>query len=293
MATLEVRRLTKRYRRVPVVNDVSFAVHSSEVTGYLGPNGSGKSTTVKMLTGLVEPSNGQILLDGIDIRRDLIAYKRLLGYVPEEAHVYPSLTGLEYLQLMGRLRELPEHVVYEKASDLLQLFNLHLHRHSPLASYSKGMKQRVLISSAVLHDPQILIFDEPLSGLDVSSALLFKHLVAELASSGKIILYISHVLEVVEKICKKVIVIYRGQIKAEDSVEGLRDLMHLPSLEEIFTQLVQHEDMEAVAKDIADAIRRTRPLVGAGDAFPDAVQPLFRAILRQGRTIGGCRRTNW
>jgi ABC-2 type transport system ATP-binding protein len=254
MSTLEVRRLTKRYRRVPVVNDVSFRIESGEVTGYLGPNGSGKSTTVKMIMGLVEPSTGEILLDGGDVRRDLIAYKRRLGYVPEEAHVYPALSGMEYLQLMGRLRELPESVVNEKATDLLQLFSLYLHRHAPLASYSKGMKQRVLISAALLHDPEILIFDEPLSGLDVSSALLFKHLVAELASRGKIILYISHVLEVVERICGKVIVIYKGQIKAADSVKRLRELMHVPSLEEIFTQLVQHEDMEAIAKDIAEAI---------------------------------------
>ena len=254
MSTLEVRRLTKRYRRVPVVNDVSFRIESGDVTGYLGPNGSGKSTTVKMIMGLVEPSTGEILLDGVDVRRDLIAYKRRLGYVPEEAHVYPALSGMEYLQLMGRLRELPESVVNEKATDLLQLFSLYLHRHAPLASYSKGMKQRVLISAALLHDPEILIFDEPLSGLDVSSALLFKHLVAELASRRKIILYISHVLEVVERICGKVIVIYKGQIKAADSVKRLRELMHVPSLEEIFTQLVQHEDMEAVAKDIAEAI---------------------------------------
>ena len=255
MATLEVRKLTKRYKRVPVVNEVSFGVRSGEITGYLGPNGSGKSTTVKMLAGLVEPSGGQILLDGADVRRDVIGFKRRLGYVPEEAHVYPALSGMEYLQLMGRLRELPEKVVNEKATDLLKLFSLHLYRHSPLASYSKGMKQRVLISAALLHDPDILIFDEPLSGLDVSSALLFKHLVNELAARGKIILYISHVLEVVERICAKVIIIYKGEIKAEDSVGRLRDLMHLPSLEEIFTQLVQHEDMEVVAKDIAQAIR--------------------------------------
>ena len=256
MSRLEVQGLTKRYRRVPVVNEVSFNVNAGEITGYLGPNGSGKSTTVKMLAGLVEPSSGQILLDGFDVRRDWIGFKRRLGYVPEEAHVYPALSGMEYLQLMGRLRELPERVVNEKATDLLKLFSLYLHLHAPLASYSKGMKQRVLISAALLHDPDVLIFDEPLSGLDVSSSLLFKHLVAELAARGKIVLYISHVLEVVERICAKVIIIYKGQIKAEDSVGRLRDLMHLPSLEEIFTQLVQHEDMEAVARDIAGAISR-------------------------------------
>jgi len=254
---LEVRRLTKRYRRVPVVNEVSFSVESGEITGYLGPNGSGKSTTVKMLMGLVEPTSGEILLNGVDVRRDFIAFKRRLGYVPEEAHVYPALTGMEYLQLMGRLREMPEAAVNEKATDLLKLLSLYLHRHAPLASYSKGMKQRVLISAALLHDPDILIFDEPLSGLDVSSALLFKHLVAELSSRGKIILYISHVLEVVERICAKVVIIYQGQIKAEDSVGRLRDLMHVPSLEEIFTQLVQHEDMEVIARDIAEVMGRT------------------------------------
>ena len=254
MAKLEVQKLTKRYRGVSVVNDVSFSVNSAEVTGYLGPNGSGKSTTVKMLICLVEPSSGLILFNGADVRRDFIGFKRRIGYVPEEATVYPSLTAMEYLELMGRLRGLSETDIARKASDLLQLFGLHVRRHSPLASFSKGMRQRVLISAALLHDPEILILDEPLSGLDVSSALLFKHLLTELADRNKIIIYISHVLEVVEKVAAKVIIIYKGKIMAEDSVDRLRDLMQLPSLEEIFTQLVQHEDVEAIAKDIVQAI---------------------------------------
>src|SRR5262245_30030299 len=254
MAKLEVQKLTKRYRGVSVVNDVSFSVNSAEVTGYLGANGSGKSTTVKMLTGLVEPSSGVILFNGADVRRDFIGFKRRIGYVPEEATVYPSLSAMEYLELMGRLRGLSETDIARKAGDLLQLFALHVRRHSPLASYSKGMRQRVLISAALLHDPEILILDEPLSGLDVSSALLFKHLLTELADRNKIIIYISHVLEVVEKVAAKVIIIYKGRIMAEDSVGRLRDLMQLPSLEEIFTQLVQHEDVEAIAKDIVQAI---------------------------------------
>ena len=124
MATLDVRRLTKRYRRVPVVNEVSFTVRSGEITGYLGPNGSGKSTTVKMLTGLVEPSQGEILFDGVDIRHDLIGFKRILGYVPEEAHLYTYLSGLEYLQLVGRLRGLKEALIEEKATRLLELLHL-------------------------------------------------------------------------------------------------------------------------------------------------------------------------
>ena len=254
MTSLEVRDLTKHYRGLPVVDHVSFTFSGGEITGYLGPNGSGKSTTVKMMTGLVEPTSGRILFDGVDIRRDLDAFKRRLGYVPEEAHVYPSLTGMEYLQLIGRLRGMPERRINEKAGDLLKLFSLHLRRHSPLAAYSKGMRQRVLISGALLHDPDVLIFDEPLSGLDVSSILLFKHLVAELASRGKVILYISHVLEIVEKICVKVIIVYKGRIMAANSVGQLRDLMQLSSLEAVFTQLVEQQDMEKTARDIADAI---------------------------------------
>jgi ABC-2 type transport system ATP-binding protein len=252
---LEVRSLTKYYRNVPVVDHVSFAVRAGEVTGYLGPNGSGKSTTVKMLTGLLEPTTGHVLLDGVDIRTDLNAYKKRLGYVPEEAHVYSYLTGLEYLQLTGRLRCLPEAAVTRKANELLRLFALHPHRHAPISAYSKGMKQRVLLSAALLHDPDILIFDEPLSGLDVTSALLFKHLLSALARQGKVILYISHVLEVVERVCAKVIILYKGRVMADDSVGNLRGLMSLPTLEEIFSQLVQQESMESVADGIVQVMR--------------------------------------
>ena len=253
---LEIRGLTKYYRNNPVVNDVSFTLKPGEVTGYLGPNGSGKSTTVKIITALIEPTDGKVLLDGKDIRDDLIAFKRRLGYVPEEAILYSYLTGLEYLQLMGCLRSMPPAEVERKANDLLQLFQLHSYRHAPISAYSKGMKQRILISAALLHDPDVLILDEPLSGIDVTSALLFKHLLSELARRGKMILYISHVLEVVEKVCAQVIIIYRGRIMAADSVERLRDLTKVPSLEEIFSQLVEHRDLESVARDIACAIQR-------------------------------------
>jgi ABC-2 type transport system ATP-binding protein len=252
---LEIQRLTKRYRNIAVVDDVSFTVRPGEVTGYLGLNGSGKSTTVKIATGLLEPTAGKVLLDGRDIREDMIGFRRRLGYVPEEAILYSYLTGLEYLQLMGRLRSLPVRDVDRKANDLLELFSLGDYRHAPISAYSKGMKQRVLISAALLHDPDVLILDEPLSGIDVTSAQLFKHLLGELARQGKIILYISHVLEVVERVCARVVIIYRGRIMAADSVERLRDLMDAPSLEGIFSQLVEQRDLEAVARDIVCAIR--------------------------------------
>lgn len=253
---LEIQGLTKRYRNIPVVNDVSFTLRSGEVTGYLGPNGSGKSTTVKIITALIEATAGKVLLDGRDIRQDLTGFKRRLGYVPEEAILYSYMTGLEYLELIGGLRSMPHAVVERRAHDLLELFGLHPHRHAPISAYSKGMKQRVLISAALLHDPDLLILDEPLSGIDVTSAILFKHLLNELASRGKMILYISHVLEVVEKVCAQVVIIYKGKIMAAGSVESLREMMNLPSLEEIFSQMVEHRDLEAVARDIASAIER-------------------------------------
>jgi ABC-2 type transport system ATP-binding protein len=247
---LEIKGLTKYYRNVAVVDDVSFHVRAGEVTGYLGPNGSGKSTTVKMITTLLQPSRGHVLVDGRDIRDDLAGFKQRLGYVPEEPILYSYMTGLEYLQLMGRLRRLPEPVVQRKANELLELFSLHSYRHAPISAYSKGMKQRVLISAALLHNPDVLILDEPLSGIDVTSAQLFQHLLTELARQGKMILYISHVLEVVEKVCAQVVIIYKGKIRAADSVERLRDLMNLPSLVEIFSQLAEERDLAEVARDI-------------------------------------------
>jgi ABC-2 type transport system ATP-binding protein len=253
---LEIQHVTKRYRNIPVVNDVSFTVRPGEVTGYLGPNGSGKSTTVKIVTMLIEPTNGKVLLDGRDIREDPVAFKQRLGYVPEEAILYSYLTGLEYLQLMGCLRGIQPRVTDRRANDLLELFALHPHRHTPISSYSKGMKQRILISAALLHDPDLLILDEPLSGIDVTNAQLFRHLLHELSRKGKTILYISHVLEVVERVCARVVIIYKGRIMAADSVERLRELADAPSLEEIFSQLVEQRDLEAVAREIVAATSR-------------------------------------
>jgi len=252
---LEVRNLTKRFNRIPAVDDVSFVVRPYEILGYLGPNGSGKSTTANMLAGLLEPSQGQVYFNGRDIKEQLIEYKRRLGYVPEEPYIYPHLSGLEYLQLVGRLRGLPEKNLTQKAEELLRLFGLQADRHAQISAYSKGMRQKVLIIAALLHDPDILIFDEPLSGLDVTSALVFRDLVTELARQGKTILYSSHVLEVVEKICSRVIILRNGSVVADDSVERLRDLMKLASLENIFAELVLQRDTKTIAGDIVQAMR--------------------------------------
>ncbi len=252
---LEAQGLTKYYTSIAALEDVSFTAEPGQVLGYLGHNGSGKSTTVNIITGLLEPSRGRVLFEGRPIQEQLIDFKRRLGYVPEEPYVYPFLTGYEYLELVGRLRQMPEKTLEDKIEALLALFNLHGARHSPISSYSKGMKQKVLISAALLHNPDILIFDEPLSGLDVTSALVFRHLLTALAREGKTILYSSHVLEVVEKVCSRVIILYKGRMVANDRVDRLRDLMSLPSLESVFAQLAVQEDTERTARDIIDAMK--------------------------------------
>jgi ABC-2 type transport system ATP-binding protein len=252
---LEARQLTKYYGAVRAVTDISFHVQPGEILGCLGPNGSGKSTTVKMLTGLLEPTHGKVYFAGAPIKEDLAGYKRRLGYVPEETNLYPYLSGFEYLQLVGTLRGISLQSLEEKTDALLDLFELHAQRHSPLGAYSKGMRQKILIIAALLHDPDVLVFDEPLSGLDVSSALVFRNLMQTLARAGKTILYSSHVLEAVEKICSRVVIIYRGQVVAHNSIERLRQIMAVPSLEQVFSELVRQPDPEQVARDISEAMK--------------------------------------
>jgi ABC-2 type transport system ATP-binding protein len=252
---IELENLSKSYRGIPAISNINFRVNAGEVVGYLGANGSGKSTTVKIMTGLLQPNEGRVLFQGKNIRNDLTSFRAKLGYVPEEAHLYSYLSGLEYLQLVGRLRGLEERPMQMKAHKLLQLLGLESWRHSPISMYSKGMKQRVLIAAALMHDPPLLIFDEPLSGLDVLSSRLFKDLLLELTAAGKAILYISHVLEVVEQICDRVVVIAKGKILADASPAELTGLMELANLESVFAQLVQQEDTRAVAHELVEVMR--------------------------------------
>jgi ABC-2 type transport system ATP-binding protein len=251
---LEVSSLAKYYSGIPAIKDVTFSVGPGEVLGYLGPNGSGKTTTVSIVIGLLEPSAGTVRFEGRDIRDNPVAFRRRVGYVPEEPHLYSFLSGREYLQLAGRLRQLPERVLNRKIDGLLELFSIDSAADLSISAYSKGMRQKILISAALLHDPDLLIFDEPLSGLDVTYAIVFRHLVAALAGRGKIVLYSSHVLEVVEKLCSRVVVLHRGRVVANNSVERLRDLMALESLEEVFSQLVEERDPEATARGIVEVV---------------------------------------
>jgi len=252
---LELRNVTKRYRGIPAVRDVSFCLGDGEVLGYLGPNGSGKSTTVKMIIGLIKPTQGKVLFNGREIHDDLAGYRAQLGYVPEEAQVYTHLSGFEYLQLAGRLRGMEEALLEHKARGLLKLLSLEGAQHSPLTDYSKGMKQRVLIAAALMHDPRLIVLDEPLSGLDVVTARLMKDLLLLLAHEGKAILYISHVLEVVERVCKRVIVLDKGWVVADCSPTELIGAMNLPTLESAFAELVEQTNTERVAEEIVSTMQ--------------------------------------
>jgi ABC-2 type transport system ATP-binding protein len=251
---LELRNVTKLYSGIPAVRDVSFIARAGEVTGYLGPNGSGKSTTLKMITGLIEPSAGEILFNGEPIQRHRIAHRRRLGYVPEEPHVYPHLTGFEYLEMIGQLRSLPESTLAAKIDAFLRLFSLYADRYIPISSYSKGMRQKVLLAAALLHNPEIILLDEPFSGLDVNSALILRNLIGKLAARGKVVLFSSHELETVERVSSHIVILHKGQVVANDSIEQLRALMSLPTLESIFTELAIEQDTEGLSRQIIELI---------------------------------------
>jgi len=251
---LEAVALAKFYGSVPAVHEVGFRLEPGQVLGYLGPNGSGKSTTVKMLIGLLEPTRGQVLFEGQDIQHDLLAYRKRLGYVPEEANLYPYLSGEEYLEMVGTLRTMPPSKLKSRVGALLELFSLYPHRHVALGSYSKGMRQRVLLIAALMDNPDVLILDEPLSGLDVTSALIFKNLMQTFSAKGKAIFYCSHVLEIVEKVCTQLLVLRKGQVIAYGSTEEVRRRIGQVSLENIFLQLVEEKDVTQVANDIVDVV---------------------------------------
>src|SRR4051794_12087426 len=251
---LELRRVSKHYCSIPAVDDVSFSARPGEVTGYLGPNGSGKSTTMKMITGLIEMTSGQILFDGKRIADDLMGYKRRMGYVPEEPYLYNHLSGAEYLTMVAELRELPQRQASERIDGLLRLFSLYYDRHASISGYSKGMRQKILIAAALLHNPDLVLLDEPFSGLDVGSALILRSLIQELAARGKVVLFSSHELDTVERVSSRVVILHRGKVVADDSIASLRSMMALPTLESIFSQLAVVHDTGTVAGQIADLI---------------------------------------
>jgi ABC-2 type transport system ATP-binding protein len=251
---LEVRALSKRYGGLLAVDKVSFEVRHGEIVGYLGPNGSGKSTTVNMVVGLLEPSGGTITLDGRRPGDDPVVYKSRIGYVPEEAHLYTQLTAGEYLNLVGRLRGIPQAALDRKIAELLRLFLLWDARYSTIATFSKGMRQRVLLAAALLHNPDLLILDEPFSGLDVSAALLFRALLGLFAAEGRMILFSTHRFDMVRKLCSRVVILSKGRVTAERNVSDF-EAGGQDALEQFFVATTEQADYLPVAKEILDLIR--------------------------------------
>jgi len=250
---LEARSLTKRYGGLLALDAVSFTLHRGEIVGYLGPNGSGKSTTVNIVVGLLEPSSGSIALDGRTVAEDPLAYKARIGYVPEEPYLYTHLTATEYLMLVGRLRNMPDVALRRKIAALLTLFQLHDSRYSTMAAYSKGMRQRVLLAAALMHNPDLLVLDEPFSGLDVNAGLLFRALLTLLAQKGRTILFSTHRFDMVEKLCSRVVILSKGRLVAEHEIGGL-GVAGAPTLEDTFVQVTQQPDFTPVAREIIDTI---------------------------------------
>lgn len=251
----DARDLVKRYPTTLAVDRVSFSIHPGEILGYLGPNGSGKSTTINMVVGLLEPSAGSLTLFGHDLGNEPEAYKRRIGYVPEEPHIYTHLSAPEYLTLVGRLRGIAAPRLESRVSDLLHLFDLWDSRYQAMSVYSKGMRQRVLLAAALLHDPDLLVLDEPFSGLDVNAGLLFRTLLRLFVDEGKMVLFSSHRLDIVEQICSRVVILHAGRAVAQDHVSRLRESLASASLEDVFARVTQQEDCTKVAGAILEAVR--------------------------------------
>ncbi len=245
--SLVVKELEIRYGPLRAVDKVSFQARGGEIIGYLGPNGAGKTSTLKALAGILRPTSGKILFQGNEIWNNIYSYRKRVGYVPEDAALYPYMSGYEYILFVGRLRGIEEGTLRKRAEELLSLLGLGSAMHLSMDTYSKGMKQKVLIASALIHNPEIILLDEPLSGLDSFTVFTVREIVKGLASRGKIIIYASHILEVVERLCSRVVIINRGKILADEGVEKLKELKRSSSLEEVFKSLVVEKDPRKIA----------------------------------------------
>ncbi len=253
-AVIEIEDLHMSFGTKEVLKGISLKVYPGQIIGYIGPNGAGKSTTIKIILGLLEGYTGDIKISGKKISEDSIEYKRKIGYVPESAEVYDTLTAREYLTFIGELYGKEPDQIEKKAKRLMKIFGIEEVFNSRISSYSKGMKQKVILISSLLHNPNILFLDEPLSGLDANSVIVVKEILAELARQGKTIFYSSHIMDVVEKISNRIILLRDGEILADGSFEKLREKSQDGSLEQIFNQLTGFSEHQSMAKEFVSII---------------------------------------
>lgn len=237
-------RVIFAYDRAEVLHRISFQLCRGQVIGLLGPNGAGKSTTIKIMCGILAGASGEVSVCGFPMPERSIDVKQRIGYVPETAELFDSLTGQEFLELSGRLHGVEEETLQNRIRDMLETFEPSPDRNGRLDKYSKGMRQKILIAAALLHNPALILLDEPLSGLDVNAAILIKDLIAALAASGKTILYSSHVLDVVEKVCDRVLIINKGSLISDSTPEELKTSTGAATLEEVFRRLTNAADVD-------------------------------------------------
>ncbi|GFZ29900.1 MULTISPECIES: ABC transporter ATP-binding protein [Clostridium] len=252
--TVELKNLCMSYGYKEVLKGINLEVHKGEIIGYIGTNGAGKSTTIKIILGIVEGYTGEVKVLGQDISKDRLEYKRKIGYVPEIAEIYDNLTAREYLTFIGELYGMSYEKADSKAERLMDIFGIRDSYDSRVNSYSKGMKQKVLLISSMLHNPEILFLDEPLSGLDANSVMVVKEILSHLAKQGKTIFYSSHIMDVVEKISNRIILLNNGQIVADGSFEQLKENSKEGSLEQIFNQITGFNGYEAIAEEFVSIV---------------------------------------
>ncbi|TWT01561.1 ABC transporter ATP-binding protein [Planomicrobium sp. CPCC 101079] len=252
---LSIKNLKMRYGRKDVLNGIDLEVTKGQIIGYIGPNGAGKSTTVKIMLGLVDDYQGEVVVFGQDISSGDPSYKKKIGYVPENAEAYDNLTAMEYLVFTGELYGMDRDAAQTKAELLLQQFDLLEVRHSRLSSFSKGMKQKVMIIASLLHDPDLLFWDEPLSGLDANSMMVIQEILAQLAAQGKTIFYSSHIMDLVEKISNRIVLLVKGEVVADGTFEELKEMSKEGSLSGIFNQLTGFTEHRSKARDFVSIVQ--------------------------------------
>ncbi|MFY7909096.1 MAG: ABC transporter ATP-binding protein [Emticicia sp.] len=256
MKAIKISNLQKAYGSSLVLKDVNLEVDSGEIIGYIGPNGAGKSTTIKILIGMIPDYAGSVEVMGLDVKTNPMEVKRLIGYVPENASLYDTLSPMEYLRFLGSLYQLETEQIEEKATELLRLFALYDQRDDRMTTFSKGMKQKVLLISGILHNPEVIFLDEPLSGLDANAVILVKEILSQLKHAGKTIFYSSHIMDVVEKISDRIVLINKGTIIANGTFEELKSQRETGSLEQIFNQLTGNNEHVQLAEEFIQVMNR-------------------------------------
>ncbi len=252
---ITVQNLSKSYDKL-VLDAISFEIMPGQIIGYLGPNGAGKSTTIKIMTGMLTDFAGEVRILGLDVRKDPIEVKKRIGYIPENAMLYDTLTPMEYLRFIGLLHKMDPARITRKSTELLTIFDLHPKANTRMTAFSKGMRQKVLLIAGLLHNPDIIFLDEPLSGLDANAVILVKEILMQLAAEGKTLFYSSHIMDVVEKFANRIMILHQGKIIADGTFAELQEREKNDSLEQIFTELTGNHEHTSQAGNFVDALRR-------------------------------------